>query len=510
MEESQIMGSDQVNLLEPKSMYGNARPPKKRGRFLLYMVILFIALAFFFGTVYRKYTLARLPVDSVEYDPITLKPKRSGFLESVKNFILHNNNFLEGQGTDRINILLLGMGGPGHDGPYLTDTNIIVSIKPSTNEIAMISIPRDLGVTIENDGLRKINYVNHLGESKNPGLGGEYARQTFEKIFNLEIPYYVRVDFLAFQEIINAVGGVYVNVAKPFTDTAFPGPNESYQTVSFEAGSQTMFGEKALQYARSRHGNNGEASDFARSKRQQAILMALKERLLSIGTYANPIKIQKIWSSLNTHVTTNLDFGQLMYLAGFARDMNGDIKTLVLDSSVNGFLANHNTPTAGFTLAPKSGNFNDINSAINNVFLEATSTKYSPTRTTSTSVNPTIEIPKTIFPSAKIEIQNGTWQVGLASKMEKKLEENGFGVSTIGNAIKRPIDTTGIFLINQTVDTEILNNLKKLLKVNIATELPDWLSPPYDNPATQENETGIKYKADTDVLVILGNDIDKM
>ncbi|MBU1613466.1 LCP family protein, partial [Patescibacteria group bacterium] len=466
MEESQPIMSEPVNLLEPKPIYENPKPPRKRGRFLLILLILVVALLFTSNCVYRKYSLGQLPGDSVAYDPVTLKPKKIGFLQIVKNFIFHNNNFLEGQSQDRVNILLLGMGGPGHDGPYLTDTNIIVSIRPSANEVAMTSIPRDLGVTVENQGLRKINFVNSWGEGKESGQGGEYARHFFSKTFSMEIPYYIRVDFAAFQEIIDAVGGVYVDVPRAFSDSQFPGPNESFAPVSFEAGPQTMFGEKALQYARSRHGNNGEGSDFARSKRQQLILMALKERLLSIGTYANPLKIQKIWDSLSNHVSTNLDFGQLMYLASVTREMNGDVKTLVLDNGIDGYLVNYNAPTAGFTLAPRTDNFDEINSAIQNVFVDDWTPSSTPPRlVNTTNASPAIQNPAPpLFPSAKIEIQNGTWQVGLASKMEKKLEENGFAINAIGNAIKRPVTTSSIYLINQNVDTEIVNNLKKILK----------------------------------------------
>ncbi len=177
MEDNQNLRQD-VNLLQPKPIIEDKRHPISKGRFLLFLIL--IALLFFgVNCAHRYYSIAKLPGDSTAYDPVTLKPKKIGFLQAVKNFVFHSNNFLEGQNSDRINILLLGMGGPGHDGPYLTDTNIIVSVKPSTNEVAMTSVPRDLGVEIEGQGLRKINSANSLGETRQAGEGGEYARKIF-------------------------------------------------------------------------------------------------------------------------------------------------------------------------------------------------------------------------------------------------------------------------------------------------------------------------------------------
>ena len=123
-----------------------------------------------------------------ETDPATglLRPKKIGLFQTVKNFLFAQDTPVIGEENDRINILLLGIGGPGHDGPYLSDTNIIVSVRPSTKEVAMISIPRDLGVKMENYGTYRINYADSLGESKTAGQGGEYARKIFSDTFHIK------------------------------------------------------------------------------------------------------------------------------------------------------------------------------------------------------------------------------------------------------------------------------------------------------------------------------------
>src|SRR3989344_6394346 len=166
---------------------------------------------------------------------------RNPFVQ-VADFLFGGDTLI-GESRGQINILLLGVGGAGHDGPYLTDTNIILSIKPSTKEVALISVPRDLGVKIPGHDWRKINSAGAFGEAENPGSGGEFARKVFADTFDVEIPYYIRIDFKAFQELIDEVGGVTVNVPRAFTDKAFPGPNFSYTTIHFDAGVQTLNGQ---------------------------------------------------------------------------------------------------------------------------------------------------------------------------------------------------------------------------------------------------------------------------
>jgi LCP family protein required for cell wall assembly len=267
------MDEQSINLLKPQSL-PLTPPPKKKNRWVIFFILAAAILGIIF---FKNYLAAR---SAMPYDPSILKPKKIGFLQSVKNFIFHSDNVMIGQTDDRINILLLGIGGSGHDGPYLSDTNIIMSIKPSTKEVAMISIPRDLAVKINNYGVRKINNANAFGELEQSGNGAEYARKVFEETFNISIPYYARVDFEAFKEIIDNVGGITVNVERSFTDLSYPGPNDSYQTISFQAGEQEMNGEQALIFSRSRHGSNGEGSDFARARRQQLMLSAFKKKLL--------------------------------------------------------------------------------------------------------------------------------------------------------------------------------------------------------------------------------------
>ncbi|PIT88426.1 MAG: hypothetical protein COU29_01415 [Candidatus Magasanikbacteria bacterium CG10_big_fil_rev_8_21_14_0_10_36_32] len=489
---------------------------RKKNKFFLYFII--VAIIVISIVVWGKQTSSNTSGNlSDESTSLTLlEPKKPGIFKSIKNFLFSSDDLLIGQKDDRINILLLGVGGYGHDGPYLSDTNIIVSIKPSTKEVSMISVPRDLGVQIENYGIYKINYADAFGESRYPGQGGEYARQIFNQTFNQEIPYYIRADFSAFKQIIDSVGGIDIEVKKSFIDQAYPGQNYSYQTISFNAGWQTMDGEKALQFARSRHGSNGESSDFARAKRQQQILVALKDKVLSFGTLANPVTIQKILESLSGNITTNFNFTQLVYLVNFFKDLNNlNIKNITLDDGPNGYLTSYITPTGMFILAPKSGNFDEIDALINNVFNSnfiaqpPTALIVHPSAYVQTSGlnNPSSTISKmTPFKTVNVEIKNGTWRVGLAARMQNLLSDSGFSVLNIGNSLKRPLPTTTFYLINRSVDNEAVVLLNKKLPGKISMELPDWLTNEYDDPTTTEDETGPKFNDQIDILIVLGTD----
>lgn len=485
-----------LNLLNPNEFA--SQTPKSKFRIWLFF-ILFIVLFYAGCAAYRHFSLAAWPTDANSYDLKTLQPKNFGFFAAVKNFVFHGDNYLQGQSEDRVNILLLGIGGPGHDGAYLTDTNIILSIKPSTKEVAMISVPRDLGVNIDGHGIRKINSASAFGEAQTPGQGGEYARKIFEKTFNIPLPYYVRVDFKAFEELIDEVGGIVVDVPEAFTDSEYPGPNFTYQTISFNDGVQNMNGETALQYARSRHGNNSEGSDFARARRQQLILNSLKEKLLSFGTYTNPVRVQKMLTSLNTHVQTNLDFGQLMYLANLGKEASGKIKMLVLDNSPVGYLDSYIASGSGaYLLKPRTNDFSEINTAINEVF-DAEKAKVAMPAPTEN---------KPIFDSAKITVLNGTWRVGLAAKYQKMLQEKGFTILTASNSSKRPVATSTIYVINTNTPKNLLNDLQTATDALIASSTPDWVME-YNAGTIENSSSTIQYNNEADVILILGTDLDK-
>jgi len=220
------------------------------------------------------------------------------------------------------NILIAGIGGENHDGGMLTDTIIFTSIDMQNNKIATLNIPRDLYIDLgDKYGYNKINSANAFGEQEKPGSGMLFLQNEVEKILNQDIDYYIRIDFDGFKDIIDTLGGITINVERSFVDNQYPTENFGYKTIYFQAGPQVMNGERALEYTRSRHGTNGEGSDFARSKRQQQVIEAVKDKILSeINTY-NPTKIISIFDALKRHISTNLSYKDIYNLYKIADNL---------------------------------------------------------------------------------------------------------------------------------------------------------------------------------------------
>jgi polyisoprenyl-teichoic acid--peptidoglycan teichoic acid transferase len=245
---------------------------------------------------------------------------------------------------ERINILFLGYGGPGHDGPYLSDSIMLLSIRPGTREAIMVSVPRDLWVKIPalprngfmmgklNSayaiGTDHNNYPNVRSEWKTSTGGGDLAAATVSQVTGQPIDYWVGVDFKAFRDVVDALGGVRVNVPTALDDPYFPaGESTGMMRVHFDAGWQQFDGERALEYARSRE----TTSDFDRSRRQQLVMLAVRQRVFSLNAIP---RMLSLLGALQDNVRTNLrpgDMQQLADLAGKIKDQ--DIRRVAIDTS---------------------------------------------------------------------------------------------------------------------------------------------------------------------------------
>jgi LCP family protein required for cell wall assembly len=386
-------------------------------------------------------------------------------------FTASKDKLLKGESDDRINFLLLGMGGEGHPGPYLTDTMIIASLKPSENKISLISIPRDLSVPIPNYGWRKINNANHFGEMQAKSSGPKFTADLISKVFEIPIHYYVRLDFSGFENLIDELGGIKINVENGFVDSSFPTDDYGYQTVSFKPGWQKMNGQTALIYARSRHGTNNENSDFARSKRQQQVLQAIKDEAFSFTTFLSYRKISALLKLYQEHVVTNLDIWEIYKLIKLAKKINSDnISHLVLENGPTGPLYATNINGA-YLLLPRDMSFYQLQQMIKNVFEPNAQLK--PQEKT------------------KVEIQNGTKIEGLAYQTSLALKNIGFQVIKIANAAQQNYEKTVIYDLTNNQKPEALAELKNKFNANVSADKPSAI---------------ITYSSNTDFLIILGQD----
>lgn len=315
---------------------------------------------------------------------------------SVFNFVFGEGSSLKTE-DKQVNVLLLGIAGKGHDGPNLTDTIMVVSYNTKNHNLSLISLPRDLWVDKHQT---KVNSLYQIGINKGNGLG--LVREEIGELLGIEIPYVVRVDFSGFVKAVDLVGGIDVEVEKSFDDylhpvkgkqndtceykeevleisqemagklgvesgklkvlldpqgeiataAAKPGVEIVYQEndipkffhcrfehISFSKGNTHMDGELALKFVRSRHGTNNEGSDFARSKRQQLLLEAFKEKVFSVGILLDPPKIISLVKTFGDSIDTNITQNQypafikvLKQVEGtqsFTIDANGEESLLI-------------------------------------------------------------------------------------------------------------------------------------------------------------------------------------
>jgi LCP family protein required for cell wall assembly len=261
----------------------------------------------------------------------------------------------------RINVLLLGYGGPGHYGAYLTDSILLVSIRPMAKEAVLVSIPRDLLVKVpalpqQGYFWAKLNTAYAIGadrldfpavreEWKGPTGSGDLAATTVSQVTGQPIDYWIGVDFKAFRDLVDALGGVRVDIPEPLDDPYFPaGETTRYRHIHFDAGPQRLDGEHALEYARSRQ----TTSDFDRSRRQRLILFAVRRQLLTLNSLP---KLLSLVGALENNVRTNLRPVEMRELAALvSRIKEADIHPVGIDTT--NFLSQVPTPDGGWVLLP--------------------------------------------------------------------------------------------------------------------------------------------------------------
>lgn len=400
------------------------------------------------------------------------EPQAAGvfsLFSSFRRLVTSQDKALSGEDADRINILLLGVGGAGHEGPELTDTIMFASYKPSTNDVGMISVPRDLTVEVDGYGYRKINAVNAIAEMNAAGSGVAASADIIHEIFGQTADYTVKIDFGGFEEIIDDVGGVDVYINNSFTDNTYPLDDKdgNVQTVSFVQGWARMDGKTALQYARSRHGDSGEGSDFARASRQQKILLALKDKALSLNVLLNPVKLNNIISTIRENISTDMSIWEMMRLAEYIPKINREaIVMRVLDTAPGGPLY-QTTINDAFVILPRNEDWSDLKLIAANIFDKSN---------IPTSQSAALPEKPNATDGIRIEIQNGTTTAGLAARTAELLESSGFTIAVVSNADVRDYPKTMIFDYTNGKKAEELASLQEYLDADVVMTPQGYLT----------------------------------
>jgi LCP family protein required for cell wall assembly len=339
------------------------------------------------------------------FDPVTLVAS------------INRSNLKETDG--RTNILILGSDRRAEDltgSPERADTILVASVGRLDKNVVLISVPRDLWVESSVCGRCKVTEV--YAYAANTPSPEEELQKVVEEVLGIPIHYYGVVNFALFRDIIDTLGGISVDVATAFDDYEYPiegmeaelcgrtteeaddlmgitssdakdakkdevtetGPKMSlpeifpcrYEHIHFETGPQDMDGTTALKYVRSRHGTNQEGTDFARSARQQKIIMAIKKKAFSLDTLLNPKKVQELYNLYKDTIITNVDFSTLQEFYLLSQNVDfSEIRSIVLDdrSAANqgGLLENPidtSLYSGKYVLLPRAGNYSQIHAYV--------------------------------------------------------------------------------------------------------------------------------------------------
>ncbi|MCC6973494.1 MAG: LCP family protein [Anaerolineae bacterium] len=322
----------------------------------------------------------------------------------------------------RITVLLLGIDQrPMETGPFRTDTLIVLSMDPISKTGAMLSIPRDVYVKIPGFAApyspNRINAANYIGDLEEyPGGGPALAVKTVEALLGIPIHRYVVINFKAFETAVNAVGPIQVCPSERIFDAAYP-DSETYGviTVEFLPGCQELDSTRLLQYARVRH-NAGD--DIGRANRQQEVIRAVKDKILTLGGVSALIgQAPQIWSALAENIKTNLTFDEIIQLGSLAQQV-GEIKSAVLTikTAQGGQLLPSTLQSGEQVMTPL---YEEVYALVGQLF---SVTQGAPSN------------PQASEENATVFVANGAGVDGLAGRTSDRLKASGFNVVGVGNA----------------------------------------------------------------------------
>ena len=301
-----------------------------------------------------KSIIVMLPFSDKFFQILPVEENRGSIIDQLKNNKL-----------DRLNILLLGIRGVNDpNGGLLTDTMMIMSIEPQTGKVALISIPRDLYIEMPySNHKNKINEAYALGikNDKHWKSGLKYSKEAVANVTGLDIHYATSIDFEAFKEIIDTLGGITITLDEPFSET-----NQFAEgIIQLPAGRQIIDGDTALLFVRARF----SSSDFDRARRQQQVLLAVKEKAFSLGVISNPVKIMSILNSIGNHVRTDAEFWEIQELAVMLNRLDiSNIKRKVFSNGKDGLLYSSRSSGGSYILLPEGDNFGKIQEVCRGIF----------------------------------------------------------------------------------------------------------------------------------------------
>ena len=366
------------------------------------------------------------------------------------------------QGQSRVTVLLLGIDRRQGETEtaYRTDSIMLISVDPAANTASMLSIPRDLWVEMP-DGFdpNTINTANFIGDAYQlPGGGPEFAMKTIRHNLGVSVDYYVRLDFTAFEKIIDTIGGIEIDNPTDIDDPEYPDGSYGYEPFYLSAGVHTLNGHDALRYARTRH----DDSDINRAQRQQQVVLAVRDKVLSLGTLPSLLaQAPTLFSTLKESIQTNLTVEQMIALALLAQDIPREsIKSGVIDYQ---YVTEETTAEGRQVLIPIRDEIRKLRDE-----LFALDAAIAP-------VGQNFDMAAVRAEAAGVQVLNGSGIQGLAGTTSEWLSAQGLTMLTPGNADRTDYATS--LIINYSGDANP-NTLQYLQDTFHVASVVDATNPP--------------------------------
>ena len=249
---------------------------------------------------------------------------------------------------------------------------IVASIDPRSNDVVMLGIPRDLYVRVPGYGWNKINSAHALAEQSKPGSGPELIKKTISDIIDQPIQYYSRVDFTGLKLAVDKLGGVNVFNPEDLQDPEYPcDKNENFSCgFALKTGYYKMNGALALKFARCRKGTCGD--DYGRARRQQAVIVGMRDQALQLGNILNPAKVSELISIVGDHLKTDLNIEELKRLSDIGRKVDSkSITNKVLENETEGLVKNSNVGEASVVVPSAGvGNYKSIQAFVKSLLID--------------------------------------------------------------------------------------------------------------------------------------------
>ena len=385
------------------------------------------------------------------------------------------------EGDGRFNVLLLGRGGVENEAPDLTDTIVIASIDIQNQTASLLSIPRDTWVNVNGDTM-KVNAAYsatkqqaiYNGKSKEEAenIGITSAISTVRNVAGVPIHKYVLSDYKAFRDVVNALGGVNVDVTSPIIDR--------FTGWTFQAGPQTMNGDRALQYARTRQGS--ARGDFDRNENQRKLLVAIRQKAMSTGIIANPVKLNNLATAVQKNIRTDLSIDEARTLFNKTKNLSdSNIKSLDLAKPDDPLITTGNIGGQSI-VRPVAGlfDYSKIRSYARTNMIDPFLKQEAPT----------------------VAIYNGSGRAGLATSVGDIMAGYGYNV-VIKESSKEPQQKTLVVKKTQTSKPFTERFLSIRFATPITSDLPNSVLPTASNTAATSSNTAAPT---ADFIIVLGSD----